>query len=465
MKSRIDKTKVCVTLLIAIAVMQMLSLLKLFDFRPVIAFSGIMLLIFAYDIVSISFKKMTIFFFTLGIVTNLYTNQPLQTWIDGITYMLNISSILVIMQLFTIPIKLGNYDKTLSYIILRTFKTERSLYFFTMAVTHVFSSFLLFGTIPVMISLIGEPLKKSVDNYKKFASTAITRSYSMVVMWTPGAVNILLVITATGASWSRMLPLGVILSIWGIALSYILQKNQLGRFPLQQQQGNPALDPLDVGKAWSKLFFIVAIVFFLIFLIIFIGKLQIGDNTSQVMLASLALALLWLSIFVKNAALPEALHEYLNVSLVKTLDLAVLYISLGIFSKALELSGILPLLYPVIGKLANIAGIFTLPFISLIVFFLSLIGLHPFVILVILGKMLMLLELEFSPEIIAISLVFGSSVSYMTSPFAGIVLTSAKYLDTDSYQVGLKWNGIFGLTYFTTGSLIIMLWHVVTGYK
>ena len=91
---------------------------------------------------------------------------------------------------------------------------------------------------------------------------------------------------------------------------------------------------------------------------------------------------------------------------------------------------------------------------------LAMIGMHPFIVIIILGQILMALNLPLSPLIIAIILLFGSMLSYMLSPFAGMVLTTAKFLDVSIYEVGLKWNGLFGLILFLLGNAIIIGCHL-----
>jgi hypothetical protein len=135
----------------------------------------------------------------------------------------------------------------------------------------------------------------------------------------------------------------------------------------------------------------------------------------------------------------------------------VLYLSIGVFSKALEAAGFLFLLYPYAGAAAEYTGIFLLPAVSFTVFLLSLLGLHPYVMIMVFGNILTSLRLPVAPAAIATALAFGSSISYMVSPFAGIVLTCAKYLDVAPHKIGLYWNGLFGLAYFILGSLAIML--------
>ncbi len=449
--------KVCAGLVLAISAAQMLSLLKIYDFKPLIALMGISLLFFTYAMMSDGFKKMTVVFLLLGAAMNIYSRQGLSSWVDGANYMLTIAGILAIMQLFTIPIKLSDYGVSLQYLILRNFKNERTLFIFTMLVGHLFASFLLFGTVPVMVSLMSEPLSKIVKDYKRFAGTAFSRGQAMVGIWAPGAVNMLLAISATGAAWSEVFFMGLALAALGLTISYFVQLPYLSDERLSAAGVDDMDDSRMAGKAYAKIGFIVFLALVLILMIMLFDYLKIGNNTSQVMLSCLILSSCWLAFFFKHPGFKAAVSEYVNVGLVKTADLAVLYASLGFFSKALENSGALQHIAPYVAMMAESTGVFLLPIISVIVFLLSFTGLHPFIILVFLGKMLTSFHTAFSPAIITMALLAGAAPAYTISPFAGIVLTAAKYLDVSVYEVGFKWNRVFSLWYFFLGSSFIML--------
>ena len=459
----LNKERFCVLLIIAITILQMASISKIINFQPLIAVFGILLVVFAYKSMSASFHKIAGVFLILGAIINIYTKQPLSTWMAGVNYMLNITAILVIMQLFVIPIRLGDYAGSLKYIISKVVKSERSAYLFTMIIIHLFSSFLLFGTIPVMLSLLGEPLKKIVKDYNRFMSTALTRSYAMVVMWAPGAVNILLVMNATGAKWIDIFFLGTTLAILGLVLSYLFELPHLRKEIIESAEVG-SFDNNTLKKAFRKVYSILFVIVALIFLILLFDWLKIGNNTSRVMLASLLISICWLGTFIKHPHLKSEVKEYYTVSLIKTVDLAVLYIALGVFAKAIETSGLLAYFYPYIAVVIQNSGIFMIPIIACTLFLCSLIGLHPFVLLMILGKLLVALSLPFSPAILAVSLIFGSTLSYMISPFAGIVLTTSKFLNIPINQVGLKWNFWFGVTYFVLGCCCIMYWQYLPSF-
>ncbi len=452
------KEQICVYSIVTIAVLQMLSMFKIFDFKPLIALLGVFVVVVAYEVLSPSFKRMAVIFISLGFAVNIYSGQSLSSWIAGVNYMLSVSSILVVMQIFTISIKLGDYAGSMEYLLLRSFNTERGVYFFSMCITHIFASILLFGTIPVMVTLLGGPLQKIVRNYQRFASTALTRSYSMVVLWAPGAVNILLVINTTGAKWSDIFLPGVLIGVMGILLAYFFELPHLSKQPLACIHEQVSDKSQTAAKAVKKIVYVVIIVVIFVFFAMFFEALGIGDTTSRITLVGLIVSLSWLACFAKHPDFKKGLRDYVDVSLVKTIDLAVLFIALGVFSKALDDSGMLAYFNPYISALANYSGSFMLAIIPGLVFACAIVGLHPFVVMVLLAKIMMGLELPFSVAILSVAIIFGSSIAYIASPFAGIVLATSKFVGVSAYQVGFRWNGLYGVLYFIMGSLLLILW-------
>ena len=450
-----DNKKVSVNLIFLIAILQMISITGLFDLSTAIAILGILILFFAYNIVNPGFKKMSAIFIVLSIAINLHTNQPLTIWIAGVNNMLNITAILVVMQIFTIPIKLGEYERSLEYMMAKVFKKESSLYFFTMCIIHLFSSFLLFATIPVMLSLMGKPLQKITKDYKRFACTALSRSYSFVVLWAPGAVNILLLMEATGVTWMEIFPLGFFLAILGILLSVFMEKNHLAKESLPQISFSKEQ---TFSLAIKKIIKVLLIVTALIILIVFLDCLHFTNNTNCVMLAGLIVAVFWLLTFIKNPFLKQEIDEYFNVSLAKIIDLSVLFIAMGMFSKALAVSGILLNATDFIRNIATFIGAGILFIIPLTILFSSLIGVHPYISMGLLGKILVISNLPFSVATISSAILVGGVLSYMLSPFAAIVLTTAKFIEVSPYTVGIKYNGFFCFIYFIISITIVYIW-------
>ncbi|QEM67510.1 hypothetical protein FO488_04690 [Geobacter sp. FeAm09] len=169
------------------------------------------------------FKKITIVFLLSGVALLLVCRQPLPVWMKALASMTNLIAILIVMQLFAIPIKLGNYQQVVQHWLGRSFKSEKSLFLFTMAVTHILASILSFGVIPVMVSLYGDTLKGRLTHYERFLSVALSRGFGLVVLWAPGAINVMLVIQATGVKWSGLFLPSMIFSMIGLATAYAVE--------------------------------------------------------------------------------------------------------------------------------------------------------------------------------------------------------------------------------------------------
>lgn len=48
----------------------------------------------------------------------------------------------------------------------------------------------------------------------------------------------------------------------------------------------------------------------------------------------------------------------------------------------------------------------------------------------------------------ALCLAVGGSISYMVSPFAGVIMTIAKFVNAKAQDVAIRWNWILSIVYF-----------------
>lgn len=448
-------------LIIAISVLELLYLFGITKIQSLMTFCSIILVLVAYKNVNKGFKKMSMFFFVTGCLLGIATKQPLERWLMGTHSFANITAILVIMQLFSVPIRMGDYTSALTYAVFKIFKSDKILFICMYIIIHLLSSFLLFGTIPVAITLIKEPIKHRIYKYKYFLSVLLTRSYGTVILWAPGAVNVLLVMDVVGIGLIDIFPIGMILSILGITLSYFMQYKKLSHsYSVNLEVPPEWISTKYRSAAYHKILIIIFVVVGLtlsIFIMKYIGILNVN---LQIMLAGLVVSLVWIFISYFQVGLTPlvgAVKDYILYDLNKSVDLAFLYVALGFFSKMLEDSGMFNYFVPYVLYLSETFNILLIPIIAIIMLGLSIIGLHPFILIIVLGNILTHASSIILPVSIGMSLLLGASISYIVSPFAGIVLTTSRFLNVPISDVGLRWNGLFGLLFLILGSIIIML--------
>ncbi|MCM0758938.1 hypothetical protein M7775_10220 [Sporomusa sphaeroides DSM 2875] len=448
----------CKIVLLALAGLHLIKPFVTIDLSAAICITAVVVLLSGMTMMGKGFFKATLTFLFIGLALLFYFGQPLSIWTAAVTSMTNVIAILVVMQTFSIPIKIGQYNTALQYWLNKSVRGEGPLFLLTTAATHVFTSFLMFGAIPVMISLMEHTLKKSVGNYQRFMAAAVSRGYALASLWAPGAINLFLVIQATGVSWSAVFVPGVILSFIGMAISYGIEsklhlKADAVRPDVSGAQGLPAEKP--AGRRVLHIFLAVA---GLIMLTLLFDRLHIGATYNRIILAGFVVIFVWLSWLSREVSITAAVKSYWQEGVLKTADLAPFFIAMGIFSTALEHSGFMVLLQAALQQAAGVLGVFSIVLVPLLIILAAVFGLHPFMTIVMFGKILTLLSLPVTSLTLALCLAVGGSISYMVSPFAGLILTLAKMINAKAEEVALRWNWQFCLVYFFVGIVFAYYW-------
>jgi hypothetical protein len=439
--------------MLVMAVLNLLSPIIYVDFSIPLFVATFGVFISSVTLMGKGFKKITMIFMSVGIVLLVRSGQSLAIWMTAINSMTNVISILIVMQLFSIPIEVGNYDIAVRNWFTKSFKKEPALFLFTTVVTHIFSSFLMFGTIPVMISLLGDTLKRCVANYERFASVAISRGYALVTLWSPGAINLLLVSQATNVKWIEILIPGLVLSLIGIITSYFVEsKLNLAACVVRYSESADVVSQSQMTTQ-GKVYHIIVVVISLVALTAFFDRINLGSAPSRIMLAGIIVVLIWTTLFTNNYTFPVTLRKYWNNGILKAVDLAPLFISMGVFSTAVQKSGLIGLVQNDLQGFVNVLGGAALVVVPILLILFSLLGVHPFISIVMFGQLLTSLQLPISQISLALCLALGGSISYILSPFAGIVLTLAKFLNCRTVDIAVRWNWVFSLLFFIEGIL------------
>jgi len=158
-----------------------------------------------------------------------------------------------------------------------------------------------------------------------------------------------------------------------------------------------------------------------------------------------------------------AVREYWDDGILKVRDMGPFFVAMGIFSGALEASGFLKFISPSIQAASNWLGIFSIAVLPLIMIVLSIIGLHPFITIVLFEKILAATPMQIPILSIAISLAVGRAAAYMISPFAGIIMSIAGYTGAKASQISVQWNGKYSIAFFFIGVVFSIVWGGLMG--
>lgn len=435
-------------LIMILVILHVLSIVSKIDLSYGIFFIGLLIGFMGLKVMTQAFRQVSIFFLVLGIGGLYAYHQSVAVWMDAFNSMTNFISILVVMQLFVIPISAGKYDQILSYWLKKICGSSGELFIFTMLTTHILSSFLSMGTVPVVINLFKDVIKTQVQDYKRFISTAVSRSFTLGTLWAPGAATIFLVGQVTGVSWPKLFVPSLLIGIGGIFVSYLLERWN-GHISSQEKGRLNLVNASDWEMEHrNRIWHILLAIASLILLTMLFIELGIAASSEGIILSGLLVASAWIFILGRDSGIEVFIKQYWQSDLLKAADMSPFFIAIGVFSGAFTHSGLENILEMSLQGYAENLGIAMLLLIPLCMIILSLIGLHPLISIVILGQMLMALHLSLPPLVLALCLNVGSSIAYMISPFAGVIVAIAALINAKTVEVAIRWNWRFCGIYF-----------------
>jgi len=445
----INKKNIYHSLILGLVIVQLLGLVLPIDLTLLDAVITIGVAILGIHNLGRSFQVATIVFFVAGLILLSTTGLSVYGIASAIVSMIDIVVLLVVMQLFLVPVTVGKYQAAVEEFMQDHVHGPKQTYTFVMVVTHLLSSILSMGTVAIVLSILEDSIKKQVKNYQRFSATSVLRAFTLGTLWAPGAATIFLISTVTKVSWTKLFIPCLILGILGLLLAYFMERNQ----PYMKEKTIEVKNETQKDSVeHAPLASLVLAVVSLLILSFVLMESKVASSMDSVTLAGLIIVLIWTGLlslrrsetkatFVSN--LKKSVISYWNQGIESGAALAPFFVGIGTFTYGFQHSTISTQLTTTLTPIFSKLGGWLVLLIPIIVVLVSLIGIHPLASVALIGKVIMAMHITLSPLLIALSLNIGSVSAYMLSPFAGIVMIVATLLNVNPAMVSLRWNWKF----------------------
>lgn len=449
------------TLLGLLVVLALISMAVPGKLTVILAVISLLALAAGFHHLGAAFKWATGIFLALGLLIAITSGFSLNQTASAINSMDGLISLLIIMQLFNVPIRVGHYQDAIVKLMNAKLPTNRGLYVFTMLITFLLSSILSMGTVPIIYSILGPTIKdRTGQEYQHFSSVAISRSFTLGTLWAPGAATIFLISTITKVPLQRLFVPSFLLGIGALLIAYLMEFHQ----PIMAKRVASQSDQSSAKLVWPVAQIVIAVAALLVIAFSLI-HFKVGETMTDVALAGLVVVAVWtLLLITKSSNRQEAraaLGSYFHNGLLNGGSLAPFFVAIGLFSDAFEHSTVSTTIAHAMTPLMTHLSWGSLVLIPLLVVLLSIIGIHPLASVTLLGQIMMTIHLPFGALALALGLNIGSVIAYTMSPFAGIVVIIANILGVNSATVSLRWNGKYCLILFAFSLLFIFAYTLV----
>jgi hypothetical protein len=356
-------------------------------------------------------------------------------------------------------VELGAYGASIQTVLRSRISGLFQLNCVVTVLAYLCGSFMSLAAMPIMMTslapVIGSyPLRQP----QRFATVATTYGYVLPILWTPVSGVVGVVLHSMRLEWTALLPALISLSIAGLLLNWAL-------FWLIELRGRPVAampPPLapgapSVGPALRHLGqMLLGIVLMVTLIAVFDRLLNIGMLTVVTLLA-IPFSLGWSMALGQSRAYLRAAHVHMTARLPRLADQFAIFLAAGFFVSAMHLSGADHAVNQAFLALHQVLGtrlfLLAMPLMALTA---AMAGLHPLVAIALLGQSLRPDVLGIDAELLALTLIGSSVLTYMLGPFSGTLGLMQSLTRIPGYRLAL-WNLPYALGYVALLAIAIVV--------
>ena len=416
------------------------------------AASAAVILAFNLPYIGKTFRLPAWIFFILGSVILIASGAPLSQWEYGLNSMLKTVVILISVQTISLAIGRGGYEKAVSDCLGSGVGNIWFLYCLLMIISHILASVMSLGSVLIILAAILPAIQGKMEKENDFIISAVTCGYCTLFLWAPGTVTVLMSMQVFDIGWQEYFIPAFLLAVFGMVLAAGVSWFTYHGKTLKTDGTEKKLNI----KALKKIGVLVLVMVIIVIGIGILEKAGFSTSIGRLLIVTLVVAFVWLLLQSHGRSFKEVPAQWWNNKLPKNGDLSSFFISMGIFSAAISYSGIENIMvqlgqsYPLFFQWG---ALWSLP---LIIVLLSLIGIHPFVSVLMVGPIMAGMNLPYSNLQMGLAMSLGCCVSYMVSPFAGLILTLSGGLKEKPAHICFKVNLLFALLYYILAEFIIL---------
>ena len=373
---------------------------------------------------------------------------------DGMSYLL---ALFVVLPLCSVPVKLGGYSYAIQTVLRRRVRGVFQLNCLVTTLSFVCGSFMSMAAVPIMMTSM-EPVVRvyPIRHKKRFIAVSTVYGYVLPILWTPVSGVVGVVTNTLHVDWFALFPVLFALSI------ACLMANWLIFYFIELRNETAPADEVDLtqGGEASPIRRIMEIVLAMVLLIVSIVLLEywlhIGLIT-VVTLVSIPFALAWSAAIGKGRAFFIQTRLQMSATLPRMADQFVLFLSAGFFARAMHMSSfdhtVNLMFLHLHDALGTLLFLILMPPMALLA---SFIGMHPLIVIALLGESLRPEVLGISSMQLAVTMIGSAVLTYLAGPFSGTLGLVQSINQVSTFRLSL-WNAPYALGYILLLALAIML--------
>lgn len=382
------------------------------------------------------------------------------SWLDyfgAFGEMAYLLALFVVLPVCSVPVKLGGYSQAIQTVLLGRIGGAFQLNCLVTTLAYICGSFMSLAAVPIMMASM-EPVVRAypIQHKERFIAVSTAYGYALPILWTPVSGVVGVVLYTLHVEWLMLFPVLFALSI------VCLLANWLIYYFIEADGGTVAAEVANLRESDAAsplprlLEMVLAIVLLIVGLALLEYWLHLGLITAVTLLV-IPFALAWSLVIGRGQAFYAEAGMQMATRLPRMADQFLIFLSAGFFARAMHLSGF--------DHTANLLFLHwhedlgTIPFLLLMppmALLASFLGMHPLVMMALLGESLKPEVLGINSTQLAVTMIGSAVLTYMAGPFSGTLGLVQSINHVSTFRLSL-WNAPYALGYLLLLAVTIVL--------
>ena len=436
-------------------------------FNTLTAIAGAIVLALNIPYMGKTFRIPAWVFCTLGAAILIIGHAPLSQWVYGFNSMMKTVVILIAVQTLSLAINIGRYEDAVSGVMGGRIHSKAVFFIILLLLSHLLAGVMSLGSVVIIIAAVLPAVIGRIRNERHFIAEAITIGYCTLFLWAPGTVTVLMSMQIFELSWGEYFIPAITLAIIGLVLGCIVGFIQYGRQDKQEAEAlgivdNDQLsqDKMNLAESETvsprrKIIELILVLALIVAGISLLEYLDFSNASGRMIVVSLIVSVVWIALIKSRNEEADITSLWWNKKLPGNNDLYTFFLAMGIFSAGISYSGLDAAMAGFGAMHSSIIASIVIPALPLLIIALSLIGIHPFISVIMVGQILTSMALGVSNLQLGLTMSLGCCLSYMVSPFAGLILTMSDNLKLTPAEICFKINLKFAILYYAAALVYI----------
>lgn len=377
--------------------------------------------------------------------------------VEGATTNLSIVCILILTPLLGIPVRVGNYLKSLGYLLSKLKNNVHFTYIIFLGLTHIFSVILNIGSLVINLHLMNSSNVRS----KRLIASVLNRGYTTTSSWSPYLAVMTLVVSQLGIEWSKLVLYTIGFVFLSLIIAFLTELKEISaeknRINSEAVNSTPHVEDVKRNEVFFKMIELFILLSLSMGLVLVVEKNTNLGMVLSISFVSVVFPLVWCTLRGRLPHYKKEVIAHTTKTVPNMQSEFTMFLVAGIFSHVFVQSPLSGKFIHMLNMSFGFSSLLMSIVLSMAIILTGIVGLHPAVMLTIFVTALNPEQIGLTPIYFAALLLGSVGIANTLSSGTAVNNLLANELKIDLFTLSFRWNWLYASILFLVLLLYLQL--------